>query len=99
GTWDRVWHPKEGAPYEFMHGSQGLGSTPMDYARFLALWLDRGMAGTKRLLSEDAVSRGLTPVSLADMNTGFRGTKVYYGHQWMLYLSERESISLDSSIA
>ena len=92
GTWNRVWEPVDGAPFPFMRGSQGLGSTPMDYARFLALWLDRGVADKERLLSDQAVSRGLTPVSLADLNTGFPHTKVYYGYQWMLYLDAQASV-------
>lgn len=86
GRLQPVWKPGDGAQFPFMRGSQGLASTPMDYARFLALWLDRGMAGDKRLLSAASVARGLTPVSLAGLPTGFPHTRLYYGCQWMLYL-------------
>ena len=80
GPLECVWKPSDGAQFKFMRGSQGLGSTPMDYARFLALWLDRGRVAGKRLLSAEAIARGLTPVSLADFNTGFPRAKVYiYG--------------------
>ncbi|NQV35038.1 MAG: beta-lactamase family protein [Phycisphaeraceae bacterium] len=92
GPLECVWKPSDGAQFKFMRGSQGLGSTPMDYARFLALWLDKGMAGNKRLLSAKTVSRSLTPVSLADLTTGFPHTKVYYGYQWMLYRKRQESV-------
>jgi hypothetical protein len=64
----------------------------VDYARFLALWLDKGMAGNKRLLSAKAITRGLAPASLADLPTGFPHMKVYYGYQWMLYLDEQEQV-------
>jgi len=92
GTLRRVWKSSDGAQFQFMRGSQGLGSTPLDYARFLALWLDEGVAGNRRLLSADTVSHGLTPVSLADLSTGFPHTKMYYGYQWMLYLNKQESV-------
>ena len=92
GALERVWKPGDGAQFKFMRGSQGLGSTPQDYARFLALWLDRGMAGNKRLLSTESVVRSLTPVSLADLSTGFPNTKVYYGYQWMLYLDRQDPL-------
>ena len=49
--------------YPYAWGSQTLYSTPADYARFLALLMDGGMAGGKRLLSNEAIGRILTPVS------------------------------------
>ena len=68
GKWTRYWKPG-GAPfYPFAWGSQTLYSTPADYARFLALWMDGGMAGGKRLLSSEAIARILTP-SVADEST------------------------------
>ena len=36
-------------------------STPADYARFIVLLMDSGMAGGKRLLSNEAIARILTP--------------------------------------
>ena len=35
----------------------------MDYAKFLAMWLDSGVSGGRQLLSRAAVARTLTPVS------------------------------------
>src|SRR5262245_18758154 len=64
GTWKRFWKP-DGPPfYPFAWGSQSMYSTTADYARFLALWMDGGMAGEKRLLSKEAIARILTPASL-----------------------------------
>jgi hypothetical protein len=78
--------------YPFVWGSQGLYSTPIDYARFVALWLDRGVCGRRRLLSEAAVARTLTPVSIltamgSDIRqpTNFSGLELRYGQMAMLY--------------
>ena len=92
GKWTRFWKP-DGAPlYPFAWGSQTLYSTPADYARFLALWMDGGMAGGKRLLSNEAIARILTPVSpMKALGSdkpypcGFFGLKPHYGQMSMLY--------------
>lgn len=92
--WTRFWTP-DGAPlYPFAWGSQTLYSTTADYARFLALWMDGGTAGGKRMLSKAAVARILTPESpMKALGTdkpypsGFFGLKTYYGQMSMLYTS------------
>jgi Beta-lactamase len=78
--------------YPFAWGSQTLYSTPADYARFLALWMDGGMADGKRLLSNEAIARILTPVSPmkalgsdGPYPCGFFGLKPQYGQMSMLY--------------
>jgi len=83
--WERSWRPGDGPHYAFMRGAQGIGTTPLDYARFLAMWMDAGIALGRRIISEDAVRRALAPASLADMAAGFPDTRMYYGQQWMLY--------------
>ena len=92
GKWTRIWKPGGAPLYPFAWGSQTLYSTPADYARFLALWMDGGMAGGKRLLSNEAIARILTPTS--PMKTlgsdepypcGFFGMKPQYGQMSMLY--------------
>jgi CubicO group peptidase (beta-lactamase class C family) len=92
GKWTRFWKP-DGAPfYPFAWGSQTLYSTPADYARFLALWMDGGTAGGTRLLSDEAIARILTPASpMKALGTdkpypcGFFGLKLHYGQMSMLY--------------
>ncbi|MHC5537949.1 serine hydrolase domain-containing protein [Singulisphaera rosea] len=92
GKFTRYWKP-DGAPfYPFAWGSQSLYSTPADYARFLTLWMDGGMAGGKRLLSNEAIARILTPVSPmkalgsdGPYPCGFFGLKPQYGQMSMLY--------------
>lgn len=101
-TWTRFWTP-EGKPlYPFAWGSQSLYSTPADYARFLALWMDGGMAGNKRLLSDAAMDRILTPVSLMKQlggdkpyPCGFFGMKTHYGQMSMLYAAGENSTRSD----
>ncbi len=86
GTWLRYWKPGDEPFYPFAMGSQSVYCTPVDYARFLALWMDEGMAGGKRLLSGKAIERGLEPVSLMNYPTRYEGLDVYYARMWMLYI-------------
>ncbi len=95
GAWKRYWKPGDTPFYPFALGSQSLYGTPQDYARFLALLMDQGMAGDARLLSEDAVKRILTPASRMStlgsdtvMPTGFPHLEVHYGQMAVLYLKE-----------
>ena len=91
GEWVKVWSSEEPL-YPFAFGSQGLYCTPVDYARFLAMWMDDGRAGDVQLLSPEAVSRTLTPVSRmsslgSDMPypTGFYDLEAYYGQMAILF--------------
>jgi len=43
GAWTRIWTADQPF-YPFAWGSQSLCSTPADYARFLAMLLDKGTA-------------------------------------------------------
>jgi CubicO group peptidase (beta-lactamase class C family) len=92
-NWSRYWSPADGPLYPFSMGSQSLYCTPLDYARFLALWMDGGQVGEQRLLSAEAVQRAMVPVSTmkqlgadADYPTEFPGLDVWYGQFWMLYV-------------
>jgi CubicO group peptidase (beta-lactamase class C family) len=96
GAWKRYWKPADPPFYPFSLGSQSLYGSPQDYARFLAMLMDGGSAGDKRLLSTEAVTRILTPASPMStlgsdtpMPTGFPGCKVYYGQMAVLYLNEK----------
>jgi hypothetical protein len=90
GSWEKWWMPGEPF-YPFAWGSQSLYSTPMDYARFISMLLNDGNYNGERILSEEAIDRILTPVSVmtslgSDMPalTGFPFTEVYYGHMSVL---------------
>ena len=93
GSWKRIIDPGEGAFYPYAWGSQSLYSTPMDYARFLAMWMDGGQVGERRLLSRSAIERTLTPISEmttlgseARFPTSFSGLEVYYGQMAVLHV-------------
>lgn len=103
GQWTAFWTPSDGDPlYPYAWGSQTLYGTPHDYAKFLALWLDGGLvAGAgkeRRLLSEAAIDRTLTPVSEATgmgstqrMPTGFAGLEPFYGQMAVLWAESLEA--------
>ncbi|MFT3879181.1 MAG: serine hydrolase domain-containing protein [Gemmatales bacterium] len=92
GSWSRLWKPGGNPMYPFAWGSQTLYSTPVDYSRYLAMWMDGGKAGGKQILSKEAMKRILTPVSFmktlgadADFPTGFVGMKALYGQMSVLH--------------
>jgi len=90
GFWEKGWMP--GVPfYPFAWGSQSLYSTPLDYAKFLYMLMNQGMYYESRFLSQDAVDRIVTPVSVMTSPdsdtpslTGFPFTEVYYGQMSVL---------------
>jgi CubicO group peptidase (beta-lactamase class C family) len=76
GRWTKYWMPADGDDvFPYFRASGGLLSTALDYARWLAAWMD----GTRlesggRLLSGETVTRALTSYR----NDGGGG----YGYQW-----------------
>ncbi|MHC4209592.1 MAG: serine hydrolase domain-containing protein [Planctomycetota bacterium] len=91
GNWMRFWNPDDDPFYPYAAGSQSLHSTPLDYAKFLAMWMDGGLAGNSQVLSPKAVDRMLTPVSELAQPTGFPDTRVLYGQMAILYADEGTS--------
>lgn len=98
GAWKKFWTGGDEPFYPFAWGSQTLFSSPQDYARFLAFWMDKGKIADRQLLSKEAVLRTLTPVSRmtalgSDMKmpTGFPGLKVYYGQLAMVYINPEKN--------
>lgn len=94
GAWTRYWTPANKITlYPFAWGSQTLYSTPNDYAKFLAMWMDNGKAADKQILSEAAIKRTLTPASEMSMlgsderfPTDFTDLEVYYGQMSVLHV-------------
>ncbi len=98
GEWVKAWSSEEPF-YPFAFGSQSLYCTPVDYARFLAMWMDDGLVGGMQVLSSDAVNRTLTPVSKmsslgSDMPypTGFFNLETYYGQMAILFSNSTTGI-------
>ncbi|MBL8842272.1 MAG: beta-lactamase family protein [Planctomycetes bacterium] len=93
GNWSRFFDPEAGPLYPFAWGSQTLYSTTVDYAKFLAMWMDGGRVGERVVLSPDAIARTLTARSEMSMlgssarfPTSFRGLDVHYGQMAVLHL-------------
>ncbi len=87
GAWTRFWAPGGDPLFPIFLCSQGLYSTTVDYARFLAFFLDGGKVGDKRLLSESAVRRVLEPGPDSSLPGGFDGLATRYGQMMMLYVA------------
>ncbi|MCZ6835404.1 MAG: serine hydrolase [Planctomycetota bacterium] len=99
-SWSKIWSPISEKPYyPFAWGSQTIYSTPLDYAKFLALWIDEGRVGEKTLFSSEAIDRMLTPTTRmaslgkdSKMPTMFDGLEVWYGQMSILYVEEDGSV-------
>lgn len=61
--WVRAWDPEDGPVYPFVWGSQGMFSTPSDYARFVEMIAAGGQYGEGRILSSRAAAGMAEPVS------------------------------------
>ncbi len=86
GAWNQHWQPSDPPIFPLFLTSQSLYSTTTDYARFLELWMDGGLAGDRRLLSTEAVERALTPNQrLRDYPPTIEGLDTHYGQQWVVY--------------
>lgn len=80
GAWTRFWSPDDEALFPIFLGSQGLYSSLEDYARFLELWMHRGLVGERRLLSEESVQETFTPNAFRfPGSTGLSGLTAGYG--------------------
>jgi len=95
GAWEGFWHPADPPLYPFPLGSQGIYSTPSDYARFLDLWLRHGEGSNGRILRPETVEKILTPTarmtlpgSASRYPSGFSDLEVWHGEMSMLWVEE-----------
>ena len=73
-------------------GLQDTGNTPdgriystaLDYARFLAAWVDAAESEGSNWLSSGAARRAWQPQTDVPLPTGFAETPISYGHKWMV---------------
>ncbi len=93
GNWNRFWGPEDEPFYPYAWGSQSIYASPLDYARFLAMWMDDGLSGGARILSSEAVARTLTPTapmgqlgSDAPYPTRFPDLTAYHGQMAVLHV-------------
>ncbi|MEZ6014435.1 MAG: serine hydrolase domain-containing protein [Planctomycetota bacterium] len=89
GHWQRYWAPDDAPLFPVFLGSQGLYSTTIDYARFLDLWLRRGLGPDGRLLKARSVRATLAPGPYPmRASTGFPGLAVRYGSLMQLWVDD-----------
>ncbi|MGW8265468.1 MAG: serine hydrolase domain-containing protein [Longimicrobiales bacterium] len=83
GEWVPGWEPGEPPQVPFVRASGGMISTAMDYAVFCQTYLNGGVYGGTRIISEETVKAMTTPFFLAggDADPG-RGVSVGYGYGW-----------------
>jgi CubicO group peptidase (beta-lactamase class C family) len=65
GRFTKYWDNKEPQKLPFFRASGGIYSTPVDYSKFLAMWMDGGIKEGKRYISQqkikEALSSGIIP--------------------------------------
>ncbi len=59
GAYEKYGPNKDDQWWQFYPAAWGLYSTAMDYAEFLAMWIDKGRFGGTRLLTEESVEEAL----------------------------------------
>jgi len=79
GTWNKYWDNSSPQAVPYFRGSGGIYSTTTDYARFLAMWMDEGSAGSRQFLKSETVKQALTPSDLSKNGNGG------YGFHWEIY--------------
>lgn len=89
GAWLRMWKPFY-PMYPFTLGSQSVYASPMDYGRFLSMWMDGG----KGLLKKETATQALKPASEFVYPTGFPQLTTAYGQMWMLYLDKNKTLKV-----
>jgi CubicO group peptidase (beta-lactamase class C family) len=99
GAWTKYWAHGDPPIFKYFLGSQSAHSTTTDYARLLAMWMDLGKVGDRRILSEDSVRRALTgsmpmlfpgdpPGHTPEFGTVLPPKKIFYGQHWMVWTTE-----------
>ncbi len=82
--YEAFWTPNQPQRWAFFPGAFGLWGTAEDYAKFLGLWLDRGVAGGRRLVSEEVLRAALRP-------QGLRDGEAVYGYGWFVDLLKTDA--------
>jgi CubicO group peptidase (beta-lactamase class C family) len=83
GEWVPGWEPGDPPQVPFVRASGGMISTAPDYAVFCQMYLNGGVYGGTRILSEETVRAMTTPFYLAGGDADpERGVSVGYGYGW-----------------
>lgn len=80
GEWTPGWSPGDPPQVPFVRASGGMISTAGDYAIFCQMFLNGGVYGGRRILSEETVALMTSPKIRT--NPGSSGPSSYYGYGW-----------------
>jgi len=69
----KYWDSTDPQKLPFFRASGGIYSTPVDYAKFLSMWMDKGRTEGVRFLSQKMIDQALSPGSIPQ-----------YGMHWNL---------------
>lgn len=75
GDFEKFWALDDAPPFPFFPASAGVYSTPLDYAKFLELWMNEGRSGSRQLISPQLVASALKVEPLSAATTP-------YGWHW-----------------
>jgi CubicO group peptidase (beta-lactamase class C family) len=82
-AWTVAFRPESPEKVPFVRASGGMFSTARDYARFCQMFLDGGVAGGKRLLSEASVRAATAPQTRSIYTADELRTRAsFYGYGW-----------------
>lgn len=83
GEWVPGWEPGDPPQVPFVRASGGMISTAMDYAVFCQMYLNGGVYGGARILSQETIETMTSPFFLAGGDADpDRGVSVGYGYGW-----------------
>lgn len=82
GAYERYWSRTDPQRYPFYPAAWGLYATAIDYAEFMALWMNKGRYRDVRILSAATVEEALRPHA---PNEGWA-----YGYGWFVRPAPRE---------
>ncbi len=80
GEWAPGWSPGDPPQVPFVRASGGMISTASDYVVFCQMFLNGGVYGGRRIISEETVALMTSPKIRT--NPGSDGPPAYYGYGW-----------------
>ncbi len=75
GGFEKFWALEDPPPFPFFPASGGVYTTPLQYAKFLELWMNEGRSGIQQLIPEPLVATALEVEPLSAGTTP-------YGWHW-----------------
>lgn len=86
----KYWDNSQPQVMKYFRAAGGMYSTPIDYAKFLLMWMDKGQFDSKQFLSPDSVRNALECEALSKKENGKDKTfsKRCYGMMWGIVLEK-----------